>query len=60
MTKAELADALHALRWKQADLARKLGVHQNTVSTWITGSVAVPAYVAEYMRVLMLAKEMLE
>lgn len=45
--------------WSQAELGRRLGVHVNTVSAWATGKVAVPAYVVEYLRVMLLAKEML-
>ena len=44
MDATDLTDALHDLRWKQVDLARKLGVHVNTVSSWATGSAMVPNY----------------
>ena len=57
MDATDLTDALHDLRWKQVDLARKLGVHVNTVSSWATGSAMVPKYAAEYLRVVLLAKE---
>ena len=38
MDATDLTDALHDLRWKQVDLARKLGLHVNTVSAWATGA----------------------
>jgi DNA-binding transcriptional regulator YiaG len=57
--KSELATALDALGWPGAELARRLGVHVNTVSAWVTGRVRVPAYTTEYLRVVMLAHETL-
>lgn len=47
------------LNWSQADLARRLGVHVNTVSAWATGKGDVPGYASEYLRVALLAKEIL-
>lgn len=59
MDKADLSKILRDLDWSQADLSRKLGVHQNTVSAWATGRDPVPGYAAEYLRVARLAKEAL-
>lgn len=60
MDKDGLHGALKRLDWSQADLSRRLGVHVNTVSGWATGKLAVPDYVEEYLRVCVLAKEVLE
>jgi transcriptional regulator with XRE-family HTH domain len=59
MTAAALTAALQILGWSGNELGRRLGVHRNTVSAWATGRVAVPGYVAEYLRVMLLAKEAL-
>lgn len=60
MDKTGLAAVLHMLDWKQTVLAQRLGVHVNTVSGWATGSMPVPDYVAEYLRVMELARLMLK
>lgn len=60
MTGQELETALAALGWHGADLGRRLGVHANTVSAWKSGERDVPAYATEYLRVVGLAKEILE
>lgn len=48
--------ALAQLGWTKARLARRLGVHVNTVTKWSDGC---PGYVQEYLRVCLLAKEVL-
>lgn len=55
MTPQELRLALGALHWSQAELSRRLGVHVNTVTNWATDGV--PGYVAEYLRVMALAAQ---
>lgn len=50
MTGAELRETLAGIGWKQSDLARKLGVHRNTVSTWIASEP--PKWAAEYVHLL--------
>lgn len=40
---------LAALDWSQADLARALGVHVNTVSGWATGRTAMPGTARAYL-----------
>lgn len=59
MNSIDLKAALSDLGWSQKDLASRFGCDQDTVSRWATGKTPVPAYVAEYMRVVMLAKEIL-
>lgn len=41
---------LKALGWTGAELAKRLGVRQATVSAWRTGKRDVPPYVPEYLR----------
>lgn len=52
MTSNELRAELTALGWTQRRLADRLGVDPDTVSRWTNGRTAVPAYVAEYLRVV--------
>lgn len=51
MDKEKLRQALDNLRWKQSDLARKLGVTTSTVSRWATGE-PIPVWLAEYLGVM--------
>ena len=44
-----LGPALKELGWSQADLAKKLSVHPNTVSGWMTGRLALPRYAIAYL-----------
>lgn len=50
MTGDELKELLTGIDWKQSDLARKLGVHRNTVSSWI--ATQPPKWAAEYVQLL--------
>jgi transcriptional regulator with XRE-family HTH domain len=59
MDRDGLQGALRMLGWSQAELGRRLGVSANGVSAWATGAVSVPKYVEEYLRVALLAKEIL-
>lgn len=59
MDQSSLKAALSELGWSQKKLSLRLGCDEDTVSRWCTGKTAVPAHIAEYMRVLLLAKEML-
>lgn len=59
MNGEELKATLKALHIKQNDLAERLGVGYVTVSRWATSELPVPGYVQEYMRVLVLAAEIL-
>ncbi|AAQ54977.1 transcriptional regulator [Burkholderia phage Bcep22] len=58
MTSNELRATLAELGWTQKRLAERLGVDPDTVSRWTndrtggTGKGGVPAYVAEYLRVV--------
>lgn len=54
-----LNSTLATLGWTGAELARRLGKGKQAVSAWRTGRTAVPKYVEEYLRVMVLAKEML-
>ena len=58
-TAQALKEALASLGWSQATLARRLGKGQDAVSAWATGKVAVPAYTQEYLRVCLLAQNIL-
>jgi len=51
MTGEEMKQALAALGWKQADLARKMGAHRNTVSGWAADGA--PLWVSEYLGALL-------
>lgn len=48
MTADELREALKAIGWKGADLARKVGVGTSTVSRWLNGE-PVPLWVDSYL-----------
>lgn len=51
---------LKQLGWSQRKLASCLGVTVDTVNKWAINKVPVPNYVEEYIRVVSLAKEILE
>lgn len=51
---------LKQLGWSQRKLASRLGVTVDTVNKWAINKVPVPNYVEEYIRVVSLAKEILE
>ena len=59
MTGDEFKAALSELGWKQATIARRTGSNRVTVSRWISEN-AVPQWAAEYLRVLVLTKRLLE
>lgn len=59
MTARALNDVLASLGWTGAELSRRLGKGKQAVSAWRTGRTEVPRYVEEYLRVMVLAKEML-
>ena len=46
---------LELLGWSQAELARRLGIHQNTITKWRNEP---PKYAAEYLKVCVMAKRM--
>ncbi len=46
---------LKDLRWSKAELARRLGVHANTVLGWKDGA---PDYALAYLRLAVRAKEL--
>lgn len=60
MDAADLRSALTTLGWTQGDLSRRLGVHRNTANEWAQGKRAVPEYVSEYLRVMVLARRIVE
>lgn len=60
MTAAELRQSLDVLGWSQAELARRLKLHQNTVSKWMTGRAKVPGPVAAYVVIRLKLKEIAE
>lgn len=60
MPRNMLQDALDTLGWSQAELARRIEVHANSVSGWMTGKTPLPGPVKAYLRLAVKAKEMLE
>lgn len=60
MTANELDAGLKRLGWTGAKFGRRVGVSARQVSKWRTGKVPVPEYAATVMRLLLLAKEMLD
>lgn len=59
MNSIDLKAALSDLGWSQKHFASRLGCDADTVSRWCTSKTPVPDYVAEYIRVVLLAKEIL-
>lgn len=55
----DLAAPLMALGWSQADLAKRLRVHENTVSAWATGKARVPGAVQAYLRLAVAVSRLL-
>ncbi len=51
MNGQEFKGALAALGWKQSDLARKTGLHRNTISGWAQDGA--PLWVSEYLGALL-------
>jgi hypothetical protein len=49
MTPDQLREALAALKWRQADLCRKAGLHKDTPGRWLSGKTAIPAWVPAYL-----------
>lgn len=56
----DLAAPLMALSWTQAELARRLGVHVNTVSGWATGRTPMPLYAQAYLKLAVGASRLLK
>lgn len=59
MKPEKFKDSLSKLGWSQAEFARRTGIDATTISRWMQGRSPLPAWAAEYVRVLLLAKEML-
>ena len=57
MNASELDVVLKELGWSKSKLCARLGLHRNTPGRW---KDEVPQYVAEYLRVQLLAKESLQ
>lgn len=53
-----LSQRLHKVGLKQADLARRVGVHPNTVSAWATDKKTMPGAVKAYLDLLAKIKEL--
>ncbi len=49
MTSDELKTHLHTLNWRQAELARRVGVAPNTVYRWTAGLLPVPLWLVGYL-----------
>lgn len=49
--KDDFVAVLVELGWSQADVARHLSVHQNTVSGWATGRTPIPGPVRAYLSI---------
>lgn len=50
-----LADDLRELGWTSGELSRRLGVHRNTVSKWMTKG-KVPRYCEAYLELALKLK----
>jgi transcriptional regulator with XRE-family HTH domain len=53
MTAVELAEALDALGWRQADLCRKVGLHKDTPMRWLKGKTEIPNWVRAYLAAML-------
>ena len=52
--------ALADLGWSQNDLARRIGVHRNSVSAWARGSAKLPGPVRAYLDLVLRIKGLME
>lgn len=57
MTGEQFAQGLKALGWKQVQFADRAGVGAVTVNRWIHGRLAVPAWAAAHLRLLLASAE---
>lgn len=57
MSHTDLKASLSGLGWSQKKFASRLGCDEDTVSRWCTGKTPVPSPIVEYVRVVLLAKE---
>ena len=57
MTGEQFASGLKELGWKQVQFAERAGVGAVTVNRWIRGRLAVPAWAAAHLRVLLSSAE---
>lgn len=59
---SDIRAELEALGWSQTQFADRIGVHQNTVSKWMTGKAEMPgpavAYLALAATITRLAKNL--
>lgn len=58
MTGQQLREALSELGWSQRELARRLRVHQNTVTQWMRGEA--PGYAEAYVMLALSVKRLAE
>ncbi len=56
MTGDELRAALRVLGWKQIDIARRMGMHRNTIHDWIANDP--PRWAAEYVGAMVAIKRL--
>lgn len=56
----DLSQKLDILKWKQADLSRRIKVSQNAISAWMTGKSDVPEVVLLYLELLCEFKRQVE
>ena len=56
MNGQEFKTALKAIGWKQADFARKMGVHRNSVGDWCGDTGTPPAWAVSYLALLIRLK----
>ena len=59
MKPEKFKDALSQLGMSQAKFAERMGIDATTVSRWMQGHTPLPQWAVEYIRVLLLAKEIL-
>jgi transcriptional regulator with XRE-family HTH domain len=55
-----VSEALHALKWRQTRLAKRLKVSRQTVNRWATGHVPEPDWLGEFLKMLVYSKRNLE
>ena len=49
LTGSQFKHALNIMGWSQSDFARKMMIHNNTVSGWINGRNPMPMWACQYV-----------
>lgn len=53
-----LREILEELDWSGAELSRRIGKHQNTVTWWMTNPTKVPTHVLAYLELVVSVKRL--